>query len=231
MNLFLNFKGYFFILIKWFFLTFLPLFSIKIAIIALLFFAGIDWIKFLITLLPLLFAVAFFTVYERKFMGGTQRRRGPTAVGVFGSLQAFADAIKLLAKETIIPSASNSVIFALAPVSTFLFSVFAWAVVPMHNLSVFADVNIAIFFILSSSSLGAYGIIMAGWSSNSKYAFLGGLRSAAQLISYEVSLGLIMMPIFFYSTSFNYLLLLRLKWIFIFYFHFFHLLFYFLFLY
>lgn len=115
----------FFFVIKWFFFIFLPLFLIKIGIIYVLFLAGIDWVKFLFTFLPIIFAVAFFTVFERKFLGAVQRRRGPNVVGLFGSLQAFADAIKLLAKETVIPSPANSLIFMLAPISTFLFSVFA----------------------------------------------------------------------------------------------------------
>jgi len=146
-------------------------------------------LKILSTTVPLLLAVAFFTVAERKIMGAIQRRRGPNVIGFLGLLQAIADGLKLLVKETILPSNSNIGIFLLAPVLSFILSVVGWAVIPFSDSIVLADVNLGILYIFAVSSLNVYGLILSGWASNSKYAFLGALRSTAQMISYEISIG------------------------------------------
>jgi NADH-quinone oxidoreductase subunit H len=152
-------------------------------------------LKILAIVLPLLIAVAYFTLAERKIMGAIQRRRGPNVVGVFGLLQPLADGLKLLLKETIIPSNANTVLFILAPILTFLLSLMGWAVIPYGEGMVFADINVGILYILAMSSLGVYGVVVSGWASNSKYAFLGALRSAAQMVSYEVSLGVVILTV------------------------------------
>lgn len=143
----------------------------------------------------MLLAVAYFTVAERKIMGAIQRRRGPNVIGFIGLLQALADGLKLFVKETVLPSNSNLAIFVLAPVLSFLLSVIGWAVIPFSHKAVFADVNLGILYLFAVSSMNVYGIVLAGWSSNSKYAFLGALRSAAQMISYEISIGFIILSI------------------------------------
>jgi NADH-quinone oxidoreductase subunit H len=164
----------------------------------------ISWIlEILIIVVPLLIAVAYFTLAERKVIASIQRRRGPNTVGIWGLLQPLADGLKLLVKETILPSNSNVIIFVLAPIITFLLSVLGWAVVPYGETIVLADLNVGILYILAVSSLGVYGVITAGWSSNSKYAFIGGLRSAAQMVSYEVSLGLIIISVLLCAGSLN----------------------------
>lgn len=160
-------------------------------------------LKILAIVLPLLIAVAFFTVAERKFMSSIQRRKGPNVVGIYGLLQAFADGLKLLLKETILPTSSNLGIFLLAPVVTFSLSLLGWAVFPLGYGMVFVDLNLGILYLFAISSLGVYGIIMAGWSSNSKYAFLGALRSAAQMVSYEVSLGFTLVGVLLCAGSLN----------------------------
>ena len=144
---------------------------------------------------PLLISVAFFTFAERKIMGAIQRRRGPNVIGYIGLLQALADGLKLFVKETTLPSNSNIIIFLLAPILSFLLSVIGWAVIPFSHKVVLADINLGILYLFAISSLNVYGIILAGWSSNSKYAFLGALRSAAQMISYEISIGFIVLSI------------------------------------
>ncbi len=160
-------------------------------------------IKILIIVVPLLIAVAYFTLAERKILGAIQRRRGPNVIGAFGLLQPLSDGFKLLVKETVLPSTSHKLIFILSPILTFLISLMGWAVIPYDKYSILAEMNIGILYLFAISSLGVYGIIMSGWSSNSKYAFLGALRSTAQMVSYEVSMGFIMITIVICCGSFN----------------------------
>ena len=151
----------------------------------------------------ILFAVAYLTYAERKIMGAMQRRHGPTTVGPFGLLQPIADGVKLLSKEIIVPSGADKAVFLLAPALTFLLALAAWAVVPAGAGIVLADINVGILYLLAISSLGVYGVVMAGWASNSRYAFLGGLRSAAQMVSYEVSIGLVIVTVLLTTGSLN----------------------------
>jgi len=160
-------------------------------------------LKILIIVIPLLISVAYFTIAERKIMGSIQRRKGPNVIGFLGLLQPLADGLKLFAKETILPSNSNLSIFLFAPVLTFVLSLIGWSVIPFSDTIVLADLNVGILYLFATSSLSVYGIVMAGWSSNSKYPFLGGLRSAAQMISYEVSIGFIIVNVCVCVGSFN----------------------------
>ena len=152
---------------------------------------------------PLLIAVAYLTLAERRVIGFMQLRKGPNVVGPFGMFQPFADALKLMAKETILPAGANKVVFLFAPMLTFILSLVAWAVIPFGEELVIADINVGILYLFAVSSLGVYGVIMAGWASNSKYAFLGALRSAAQMVSYEVSMGLVIINVLLCAGSLN----------------------------
>jgi len=157
----------------------------------------------MLIIVPLLVSVAYLTYFERKVIAAMQLRKGPNVVGPFGLLQPFADGIKLLMKETIVPSSANRVVFLIAPMVTFTLSLVAWAVIPFDADWVLADINVGILYLFAISSLGVYGIIMAGWASNSKYPFLGALRSAAQMVSYEVSIGFVMITVLLVAGSLN----------------------------
>lgn len=160
-------------------------------------------LKTLIIIILILIAVAYFTLAERKILGAIQRRRGPNVVGFLGLLQPLSDGLKLFLKETIIPSTSNKFLFTLSPILTFMISLFSWAVIPFGANSILSDIHLSTLFCLAASSLGVYGIILSGWSSNSKYAFLGALRSTAQMVSYEVSFSFIIIILILCTGSFN----------------------------
>lgn len=159
--------------------------------------------NFLLIIVPVLLAVAFLTLLERKLLASVQLRRGPAIVGVFGLMQPLADGLKLFVKEAIVPSQASQFVFLLAPLITFSISLITWSIVPFAYGIVFSDLELGLLFFFAISSLAVYGIIIAGWSSNSKYAFLGSLRSAAQMISYEVSIGLIIINLVIFVGSLN----------------------------
>lgn len=159
--------------------------------------------RILMITVPLLLGVAYLTFLERKVIAGMQLRKGPNVVGPFGLLQPLADGLKLFLKEVIIPSESSKSVFVLAPMLTFMLAMLGWAVIPVHEDFVLADINVGVLYLFAVSSLGVYGIIMAGWASNSKYAFLGAIRSAAQMVSYEVSIGLVIITVLLAVGSLN----------------------------
>lgn len=160
-------------------------------------------IEAITTFLFTLLAIAFFTIAERKVMASIQRRKGPNVTGFWGTLQAIADGLKLIFKEVIIPFRANWVLFLAAPSVTLLVGLLIWAFIPFSDINYLSNFDFSLLFIYALSSIGVYGVIGAGWASNSKYAFLGSLRSAAQLISYEISIGLLLLPIAICSSSFN----------------------------
>jgi len=160
-------------------------------------------VKIFILVIFILLSVAYFTLAERKILAAIQRRRGPNVVGVFGLTQPLADGFKLFLKETVLPASADKLIFILSPVITFLISLMGWAVIPFDKFSTLSELNLGLMYILGVSSIGVYGVVMSGWSSNSKYAFLGSLRSAAQMVSYEVSLGFLIVSIILCVGSFN----------------------------
>jgi len=160
-------------------------------------------LKIVLIIAPLLLAVAYLTFWERKVIGWMQVRIGPNRVGPWGLIQPIADGLKLLLKEVVIPTGSNKGVFLIAPMFAFAPALAAWAVVPFNDTLVLANVNASLLYIMSITSIGVYGIILSGWASNSKYAFLGGMRSAAQMISYEVAMGLALVVVLMVSNSLN----------------------------
>ncbi len=160
-------------------------------------------LKTLGMLVPVLISVAYLTLAERKVLAAIQIRRGPNVVGPFGLMQPFADALKMIMKETIVPTGANRLLFLFAPVLTMVLAMIAWAVIPVAQGWAIADINVGVLYLFAISSLGVYGIIIAGWASNSKYAFLGALRSAAQMVSYEVSMGFVMVSVLLCVGSLN----------------------------
>ena len=177
----------------------------------LVYFFTVNWLgqaivilaECLLVTVPLLLAVAYMTYADRKIWASMQLRRGPNVVGPLGLLQPIADGLKLVLKETIVPSSANRILFLIAPMITFMTALIAWAVVPFNDGWVIADINVGILYLFAISSLGVYGIIISGWASNSKYAFLGALRSAAQMVSYEVSIGFVLVTVLLCVGSLN----------------------------
>jgi NADH-quinone oxidoreductase subunit H len=173
------------------------------------FWAGYAWptiwivIQIVVVLVPLLIAVAYLTYAERKVIAAMQLRQGPMVVGPMGLLQPLADGLKMFVKETVVPTGANKLVFIMAPMVTFILAMIGWAVIPFGPGLVIANINVGILYLFAISSLGVYGIIMAGWASNSRYAFLGALRSAAQMVSYEISIGLIIITVLITVGSLN----------------------------
>ena len=159
--------------------------------------------EILAIIVPLLLAIAYFTYAERKVLAYSQLRKGPNVVGPFGLFQPIADGLKLLMKETVVPSGANRVVFVAAPILTFTLALVAWAVIPFDYGVVVSNINVGILYLFAISSLSVYGIIMAGWASNSRYAFLGALRSAAQMVSYEVAIGFVLVTVLLCAGSLN----------------------------
>jgi len=155
----------------------------------------IDLIKIVIIVVPLLIAVAYVTLAERKIMASMQLRKGPNVVGIYGLLQPLADGLKLFSKETILPTHSNIIIFIIGPILSLILALISWAVIPYGEGAVLADINVSVLYIFAVSSISVYAILMSGWGSNSKYAFFGAIRAAAQMISYEVCIGLILLSV------------------------------------
>ncbi len=169
-----------------------------------------DWAWFIATIagilliaLPLMLSVAMIIYADRKIWAAMALRRGPNVVGPFGLLQSFADGLKVFLQETIIPSASNRGLFLIAPIITFTVALMAWAVIPFNSGAVLADINVGLLYILAISSLGVYGVVISGWASNSKYPFFSAMRAAAQMISYEVSIGFILISVVLWAKTFN----------------------------
>jgi NADH-quinone oxidoreductase subunit H len=164
-------------------------------------------LKIVAILVPVILGMAYLTLLERKVIAAVQLRKGPNVVGPFGLLQPIADGIKLIFKETVIPSGANRVVFIAAPIITFVLAMIGWAVIPFGTWDgkklVLSDINVGVLYLFAISSLGVYGIIMAGWASNSRYAFLGAMRSAAQMVSYEVSIGFVLITVLLFSGSLN----------------------------
>ena len=157
----------------------------------------------MLIVLPLLVGVAYVTLAERKVIAAMQLRQGPMTVGPYGLLQPLADGLKLFLKETVVPSGANKVVFVMAPMVTFVLAMIGWAVIPFGPGMVLSNINVGVLYLLAISSLGVYGIIMAGWASNSRYAFLGALRSSAQMVSYEISMGVIILCVLVTAGTLN----------------------------